>query len=176
MDFENQKLKDFLADLGSKKPTPGGGAASALTGSSGAALVEMVARLNDARTKKNSGTADLALGLRKKLQGLIRKDARAFEKVRTAYKTRDNKQAKWQSALKGAARSPLEICESCRAAAALARREAPRTSRWLESDRREALILLRAAFESARLNVEINLKGIDDKAFVRSCKRRLRWA
>ena len=175
MDFQNQKLKDFLKELGSKKGAPGGGAAAALAASAGAALVEMVARLNDARFKKTSGSAAQASLLRKRMQGMMQKDARAFKKIKAAYKTRVRQPHAWQRALKEGAETPFEICESSRKAAHLAEKEKSRTSDWLESDRLEALVLLRAAFESARLNVEINLREIKDTAFVNSMKGKLRW-
>lgn len=168
------KLDRFLADLGSEKGAPGGGAAAALTGSAAAALVEMTARLNDKRLKNSSGAASRAAVLRKSLRGLIEKDARAFKQIQKIYKIRKAKPAAWQNALKGGARPPLAICEACAAAADLARKEKNRTSLWLESDRREALILLSAAFRSAVLNVEVNLKHIEDRRFNEAARLKLR--
>ena len=168
------KLDAFLAELGSKKGAPGGGAAAALAAAAGAALVEMVARLNAARLKRASGTAGKAALLRGKLQRLIREDAKAFGRIQKAYKLRKKKPALWQSALKSGARPPLRIVEYCAAVAKLAQGERKRTNPWLESDRREALILLRAAAQSAWLNVEINLKSIDDKKFVQRVRKQRR--
>lgn len=158
-------LEKFLSELGSKKGAPGGGAAAALTAASGAALVEMVARLNDARLKRSSGIAAKAAALRKKSIGLMTLDAQAFQTIHRAYKTRKIKPALWQRALKAGAQPPLRICELSADAAALAQKERPRTSAWLESDRKEALVLLRAAFLGGVLNVEVNLKGIRDRAY-----------
>jgi formiminotetrahydrofolate cyclodeaminase len=158
-------LDRFLADLGSKKGAPGGGAAAALTGSIGAALVEMTARLNDARLKKSSGASTKAQTLRKSLRALMAADARAFARIQKIYKVRREKPGAWQKALKGGAKPPLAIARSCAAAANLARGEKSRTSAWLESDRAEALILLQAAFRAAELNVEVNLRLIEDKRF-----------
>jgi len=160
------KLSQFLAQLGSQNGAPGGGAAAALTGATGAALVEMTARLNDKRLRVSSGIAAQALRLRIKLHQLISKDAAAFQVISKAYSARKTEPAAWQRALKAGANPPLLICEACAAASKLAKSEKNRTSAWLESDRREALILLRAAFESAKLNADINLKDIRDRAFV----------
>lgn len=167
-------LPQFLSQLGSSKGAPGGGAAAALAGAAGAALVEMTARLNDKRLKSNSGSASKAAALRVKLHGLIAKDAAAFARVQKAYCFRKINQPLWQSAVKNAAQPPLLIAEACAAASALAKREKNRTSEWLESDRREALILLRAAFESAKLNADINLKEMKDRAFIRRAHKGLR--
>ncbi len=168
------KLDRFLADLGSQNGAPGGGAAAALVGATGAALVEMTARLNDKRLEHSSGNAARAAILRIQLTSLIHKDAIAFQKIKKNFPLRKKKPSLWQSALKNAAQPPLSICEKASVAAQLAKKEKGRTSDWLESDRRESLILLRAAFESAKLNVEINLKGINDRAFVKTAQRKIR--
>ena len=166
------KLSRFLAELGSRKGAPGGGAAAALVAATGAALVEMTARLNDKRLKHCSGNAAKAAELRVRLFGLIAKDTAAFQKIQKNYSERKKKPALWQDALKTGVQPPLSICENSAEAARLAKKEAPRTSAWLESDRREALILLRAAFDSAKLNVDINLKSIQNRTFVRAAQRK----
>ena len=166
-------LERFLAELGSKKGAPGGGAAAALVGASGAALVEMVARLNDVRMRRSSGNALRAARIRRSLQRSIAEDVRVFHKIQKLYRVRKARPAAWQRALKNGAAVPLGMAERCTAAAALASAEKARTSAWLESDRREALILLRAAYDSARLNVEINLKEIRDRAYNDRSKRKL---
>lgn len=168
------KLEQFLKDLGSKKGAPGGGAAAALTGASGSALVEMVARLNDVRTARLTKTAGRAEGLRQKLQRLIGEDARVFLVIRSLYKKRKENGPAWQQALKKGVAVPLKICEACVDSGELARAEKDRTSRWLESDRQEALILLRAAFDSANLNVEVNLKEMTDGLFCGQMRQRIK--
>ena len=169
-------LQRFLAELGSKKGAPGGGAAAALVGASGAALVEMVARLNDVRMRRSSGNALRAARIRRSLQRSITEDARAFHKIQKLYRVRKARPAAWQRALKNGAAVPLGMVERCTAAAALASAEKARTSAWLESDRREALILLRAAYDSARLNVQVNLNGIRDRAYRRRISKEVgRW-
>lgn len=161
-------------ELGSQKGAPGGGAAAALTGATAAALVEMTSRLNDKRLKRSSGNAARAAKLRVKLYGLIAKDAKAFRRIQEARRLRDQKPGLWQAALKNGVKTPLEIGEAAALASALAKKEKKRTGRWLESDRREALILLRAAFDGARLNAQINLRGIRDAAFNRRARGKLK--
>ena len=48
---ENQKIIDFLNELKSAAPAPGGGAVAALTGAQGAALIMMVANLTVGKKK-----------------------------------------------------------------------------------------------------------------------------
>lgn len=168
------KIGRFLSDLGSEKGAPGGGAAAALTGALGASLIEMVARLNDKRHKTSSGNFKKAAKLRVKLQQLVRRDAQAFQGIQKAYKSREERPGLWQASLKKGALIPLAICEACASAAELARNEKNRTSSWLESDRLEALVLLKAAFDSGVLNVEINLKHTDDSVFVRNSRDKIK--
>ena len=168
------KLFAFLADLGSSKGAPGGGAAAALTGAVGIALVEMVARLNDKRLQKSSGNAQKAEALRKKLQNLISEDARAFQRIQRAYPFRKKNPVAWQNTLKNGSQPPLKIAELVHQGSQLLRKEDGRTSPWLKSDLMESWILLRAAYGSALLNVEINLKGIDDKEFNKRARKKLK--
>ena len=158
-------LKVFLTQLGSQKGAPGGGAAAALTGATGYGLIEMVSRINDAKAKHPSGSASRAESARRALQGLIQKDADVFKNIQKAWKVRRSKKLLWQSALKKGVAIPLRTAEICAHAAGLFLKEYPRTSVWLSSDLKEARILLRAAFDAAELNVEINLKEISDKGF-----------
>ena len=167
------RLEQFLNDLGSKKGAPGGGAAAALVGASGAALVEMVARLNDARLGRSSGTAAKAARLRKKLQRLIVEDARAFARLARTYRSRKTKKVAWQNALKQGAQPPLRVCECCHDTSRLSKNERGRTSAWLRSDLDESAILLRASFEAASLNVNVNLRAITDRAYRNAIQKRV---
>lgn len=168
------KLEKFLLELGSSKGSPGGGAAAALTGALGAALVEMTSRLNDKRLKNSLGRAAQAALFRKKLYALIEKDQAAFRRIQKAHPGRKKDPVSWKGALRNGAAVPMAICQTCTQAAQLAKKERSRTSAWLESDRREALVLLRAAFDSAKLNVEINLKGLSNPTLKAQTKRKLR--
>jgi len=174
MNYKKCTLIKFLDELGSASPAPGGGSAAAVTATLGTALVEMTSRLNDKRLGRSSGTALKAAALRAKLQELVAKDAAAFENIRKIFKIKKEKPAAWQSALKAGAKVPLLICEHCVGAAGLAKREKARTGAWLESDRKEARVLLRAAFDAANLNVEINLKEISDSAFCSRTRREIK--
>jgi methenyltetrahydrofolate cyclohydrolase len=168
------KLAVFLADLGSSRGAPGGGAAAALVGAAGAALVEMTSRLNDKRLKNSSGSAAKASVLRARLFKLITEDASAFKKIQALWPKRKEKPSDWQAALKNGAAVPMRICQASWEGSRLADAEKSRTGRWLESDRKEARILFRAAFDSAKLNVEINLKEMTDASFKKRVRREMR--
>jgi len=167
----NRSLRGFLDELGSAAPAPGGGAAAALVASTGTALLEMVGRLNDARLRKKDPKADhkiakerimLFKANRLRFLKLIQIDAAAFKTVSAAYK-KGKEHPSFQPALKKGYSSPMEICELAVKMMAAGLLEKERTSKWLYSDLAEAGILLDAAYQSARYNVEINLKDLEDR-------------
>ncbi len=164
-------VHDFLNKLGSDSMSPGGGAAGGLAASLGMALLEMTARIN-AKRKPGKTPISKIENLRKKVEALIDKDAEAFEAIFKAYRE-DKKSAKFQKALKQGALVPFEIAQITLKGLELGCVEAGNTSRWLASDLMESAILLEAAYFSARLNVEINLKEIQDKKFIVTHRRKL---
>ena len=175
-DYRQSALSSFLNDLGSSSVSPGGGSAAALAAAIGTALIEMVAGINEKKKQEAGGPPKRrrvfdrrqeikkAQRLRKELTTLITKDTLVFKEISKYFKE-GKTSSRYQKALKIGASVPLKICQLAGEAAKLGVLEKNRTSRWLYSDLKEALILLQAAFLSARLNVEINLKDISDKPF-----------
>ncbi len=171
--FRRQALAHFLDLLGSKAVSPGGGSAAALTAAVGLALVEMVSAINC------SGTARLKT-LRRRMEVLMDEDAKYFLNLSALYKKKERGPA-LQKALKKCAQTPLLICEGVFEGVRLAQSERSRTGRWLRSDLIEASILLKAAFGSAKLNVEANLGFISDKKYVTGVRGKIltwekRWS
>ena len=84
-------LPDFLNDLASSAPTPGGGSAAALNGAIGVALMTMVANLTAGKkgyeefSDELSAVRDRLLPLRERFVSLIDEDAESFKKVMAAY-------------------------------------------------------------------------------------------
>jgi len=62
MNFEDQKISEFIEQVASNTPTPGGGAVGAITAAMATALVEMVASL----TIGKKGYEDYEAGMEKK--------------------------------------------------------------------------------------------------------------
>ncbi len=87
-----QTVAEFLEDVASAAPTPGGGSVSALAGALGAALATMVARLTIGKQKYAEHETRMrdaearAEALRRELFDLVREDARAYEGFRSASK------------------------------------------------------------------------------------------
>ncbi|HBO97265.1 MAG TPA: hypothetical protein DE315_07615 [Candidatus Omnitrophica bacterium] len=157
--FRNYSLSEYTRVLSLKVPAPGGGSAAAVTAALGAALLSMVAnyslgktssRANEQKIKASLKTSER---LRKRFLALVDLDARAYLNV---VKTRKAAPAKRNAARRKAREVPLEACKLCYKAVQLAPTLVRYGNKYLVSDVKVALELLLAAFNSAKLNVEIN--------------------
>jgi len=167
-------LGQFLEELSSAKPTPGGGAVAALAGSLAAALVAMVASLTTG--KRGAGVESTmrkvraeAQELRDRLAELIDQDVAAFNRVMAAYKLpQDDPAARRQEieeALQGACEIPREVAERCLRVLELSKIVAEDGNKNAVSDAGATAALAAAGLEVALLNIEINLQSIRDEAF-----------
>jgi len=175
-------LNDFLSELASDSPTPGGGSVAALAGALAAALTSMVANLTIGKKKYADVQDDVQAvlkkteGLRLELSELMQEDAAAFDKVMVAMKLpkeTDEEKAKradaLQAALVDAAMVPLAVMEKCVEVIALAKVAAEKGNKNAVSDAGVAALMGRAGAHAAKLNVMINLGWInaeEHKGFV----------
>lgn len=182
--YTTMAVSDALDAFASNDPVPGGGSASALAGALGASLLLMVAGMQKTRSGTPEETADLAEAaarlrpLRDRLAGLIDGDSDAYALVSEAFKrpkgSDDEKAARKaaiQAATKTATEVPLATMRACRDALRHAVTVARNGNRNATSDVGVALELLMAGVKGAGLNVDINLSGLTDTAFV----ERTRW-
>ena len=166
---------ELLERLGSSAPAPGGGAAAALAGALGAALVQMTANLTLGRPRfaqveaQAASIAERADQLRARLASLGDADAAAYAEVAAAYgrPRADDAQkaaraAAIQTALGGAARVPIETAQVCAAVLHLAEEAAPLLNPSVISDVIVGAQLAAAGLEAAAINVEINLASLTD--------------
>jgi formiminotetrahydrofolate cyclodeaminase len=172
-------FSELLRRLGSSDPTPGGGAAAALVGALGAALVEMTANLTIGRARF-AGVEDQAKSierhaaeLRQRLAELAEADAGAFERVGAAYRLPRADDAQKaarshaiQAALVTAADVPLETARVCARVIELAETAAPILNPSVISDVLVGTLLAQAALASAAINVEINQAAMADPVAV----------
>lgn len=172
-------LEEFLNDLASASPEPGGGSAAALSGALGASLVAMVCRLTIGRKnyedvsagcEKMVGRAD---ELRAELLRQINEDAEAYGKVMAAYQlpkeTEQEKAARTgaiQTALKGAVEVPLKVAQECDEILKMSEFVATKGNKNAASDGGAGALMASAGLRAALLNVEINLGLIQDEQFV----------
>lgn len=187
MKLSSLSVDAFVRELASDSPAPGGGSASALSGSLAAGLVAMVCRLTDGK-KGYEEYWPLAAQIRERADELaeslvraIDEDTEAFEGVMRAFRmkkdTEEEKSARKeaiQSATKKACDSPMAIGERCLAVLELAGRIAGKGNANAASDLGVASELALAGVEGAAMNVDINLGSIRDETFVREQERMVR--
>jgi len=172
----DKKVSNFLDELASNSPTPGGGSVAALAGALGAALISMVGNLTVGKKKYEDVEEDIKkiIGssekLRYELSQLIEEDVKVFNNFMATYKmpreTEDEKKMrteKIQEALIEAARVPLRVAYKCMEILSLSKEVAEKGSINTVSDAGVAALMAEAALESAILNVKINLKMIKDE-------------
>src|SRR5881392_509136 len=88
----NHSVKDFLAALAAKQPTPGGGSVAALAGALAASMGEMVVNYSVNKKGLESHVEELKSALtqfhnaRKLLLGLMAEDQTAYESLTAAKK------------------------------------------------------------------------------------------
>jgi methenyltetrahydrofolate cyclohydrolase len=180
------KVEDFLTNLASSQPAPGGGAAAALTGAMAAALTCMVARLTIGRERYSSNQRQMvdvrnrAEMLQSRLTALVDEDALAYHRVIEAYSLpknsgteRDRRAAKIQDALRYAAEVALEAAETCAELIELAATGAALGNRNAASDAAVAALLADAGLRGALLNVRTNVRHVRDHLFVAAVEARL---
>jgi len=175
----NKTFTELLAAFASPTPTPGGGSASALAGALGAALLAMVAGMPrtktgtpESRAALDAAQADLSR-LQQTLLELADRDAAAYDLVVGAFrlpKATDEERAARKAAIQQATRTATEVpLETVRAAVALARQAATVAAHGnpnAKSDVVVAMSLAGTAFAGGRANVDINLEGVSDAAWV----------
>lgn len=172
----DQTIGDFTCVLASKAPVPGGGGASAVAGSVGAALGAMVCELT--RGKKRYAeveprVCEIAeeLGrIRADLLELADEDARAFEPLSRAYglprgteEERARKAEVMEAALLSACEPPLKIMERVCDAIELVDEVSRIGSKIAISDAGAGATLLSSALRAASLNVFINTRSLADR-------------
>lgn len=177
--------REFAYELASKKPVPGGGGAAALAAGLGTALNSMVANFSIGKKKfidyKDKHEDLLKRGeiLREKLIDLIDKDAEFFEPLSKAYSmpsnTEEEKQIKeetLQKCLKIACSAPMDILEYTYEAILLHKEIEDISSKNIISDVGVGVQLLKAALNSAYLNVLININSISDEEYVAKAREK----
>jgi methenyltetrahydrofolate cyclohydrolase len=170
--MRDDTIAAFLDQLAARVPAPGGGATAALHAAQAAALLAMVARYSDGR-RYDAGLMNRVVteadALREDALALAEADAKAFGTVAGAYRLprateqeTSARSAAISSALAGAARPPADVVRAAFLLVRLAEDLLPAGNRNVITDVAAAAEAARAAAVTARLIIEINLKGITD--------------
>ncbi len=162
----------FLSELSSNAPVPGGGGASAAVGAFAAALGMMVTNLTIGKKKyadyeeEVKAVRDRLEGLRDQLIDLVDGDAVAFEPLSKAYsipKDDPERDTIMENALYEASVVPMSIMETVLAAVKELEILVAKGSKLAVSDVGVGILFAQAAIEGASLNVYINTKSMKDR-------------
>jgi formiminotetrahydrofolate cyclodeaminase len=177
--FADKTCNQFVNELASKSPVPGGGGVAALVGAIGVALSSMVCNLTTGKKRYAEYEDDIrdilkkAADLQQDLMKMIDDDAENFLPLSKAYgmpkDTEEEKKLKEETlekALKQACEVPVKIVKACYEAIKLHADLVDKGSRLAISDVGVGVQCLRAAIISGQLNVIININSIKDEEYV----------
>jgi len=178
--------RPFLDSVAEATATPGGGSVSAFAAALAAALGQMVAGLS--RKKKSlilnvDKLSEQLEELRKtadELAKAIDQDAASYDAVMAAFKLPQGnteeitrRDAAIQAATKNAAEVPLQVAEKAGKLKARLLQLETISSASMKSDLQVARLMAVAGAQGALANVEINLDGLKDAAYVESVRERV---
>ncbi len=174
------KITEFVNEVDSKSPAPGGGSVSALASSLGVALTRMVGHLSVGKKKFKALDENIQSefkeiiesfeSIKNELVMLIDKDTDAFNLIMAAFKlpkeTDEEKSLRSQKIEEGtleAIKVPFEVARLSLEAMKNLDYILKYGNKNTLSDLGVSCLLLKAGLEGAILNVKINLPGISDQ-------------
>lgn len=181
MSMLEKSCNQFLEELASKAPVPGGGGAAAYGGAIGMALSNMVGNLTVGK-KKYADVEDEVKDLIEKgskvieeLKVLVDKDAEVFEPLSKAYGLPKDtpeqakiKEETLENCSKEACSVPMEIMRKAYEGIKIHERMGQIGTMIAISDVGCGVVFLKAALISGSLNVIINLNSIKDQEYVKA--------
>jgi len=181
----SKTLQNYLDELSSNSPTPGGGNVAALCGALSSSLATMVCNLTIGK-KKYAEVENEMISLKEKLEiyqkkfiELGKKDNLAFDKVMNAFKlpkdTDEQKEIRnkeIENATIGAAEIPSEVMQTAKELLPLLKIIIEKGNRNSLSDVGVAAALVETASKGAYLNVIINCASLTNQIIAQEMKKR----
>lgn len=189
--LDKMLVNEFIDELASNSPAPGGGSVAALCGSLGAALTSMVFSLtvgkkaylalgDEERTSVDAGLVK-ANELKDEFLKLMNEDTEAFNKLMAAFKmpkeTEEEKAARSeviQTAYKAATNVPLEVARKAYDIYEIIEIAIDHGNKNAISDAGVAALLAQTTIEGAIMNVKINLGSIKDEEFTSAIREEIK--
>lgn len=178
--LQNLTLKDFIDELGSKSPAPGGGSIAALSASLASALASMVFNLtigkkeymeyDELLKEKINDSFKGANSCKEEFLELMERDTNAFLSLMEAFKmpktTEDEIRSRKEKIAEGnkeALEIPLQVAEKAYKLYDHIYIAVQYGNKNAVSDAGVAASLVETAIEGAILNVKINIMGLKDE-------------
>lgn len=171
-------IKNYLDQISSNSPTPGGGNVSAFCGALACCLGLMVCNLTIGKKKYaevENEMKEISINLESYKNDFLKladEDNKAFEQVMSAFRLpketeEENKtrSAKIEEATIQAAVIPSNVIEACRSLIPLIKTIASKGNQNSVSDAGVAATFLKTASEGAYLNVMINCSSLSNKTY-----------
>ena len=172
-------VKEFINETASDSPAPGGGSVAACVAALGISLGTMVANISahkremENRWEEFSGWAEKGQSLKVKLLALMDEDTQAFERVILAMKMpkatpaeAESRKAALESATKTAIEVPMAVMKTALDSMEVIGFSAKNGFAGSVTDAGTGAIMAFAAIQGAWLNVRINCKSMESKAWV----------
>ena len=183
--LQDMNLRIFANETAAESPAPGGGSIAAYVGALGASLGVMVANLSshkrgwDDRWEEFSAWAEKGQQIKDALLRLVDEDTQAFQAIMEAFQlpkgTDAEKAARKQAiqaATKQAIETPYRTMELAFSSFELLEQMVRTGNPNSISDGAVGALCARAAVHGAYLNVTINAKDLDDKAYTAELLRK----
>ncbi|HSH37085.1 cyclodeaminase/cyclohydrolase family protein [Schnuerera sp.] len=186
----DESIRNYIQNVASKEPTPGGGSVAALAGSLGSALTAMVGYLtigrkmyeeldNEAKKEMDNNFEELKKSI-EKLNYIVDEDTKAFDKVMEAFKLpketdeeKKNRSQAIQEGYKVALEVPLRCAEECFKVLELQKIFADYGNVNAITDVGVGALLAATGLEGALLNVKINLNSIKDQEYKNKMEQKI---
>ncbi|WP_461206441.1 cyclodeaminase/cyclohydrolase family protein [Clostridium sp. DL1XJH146] len=181
------EIHNYMDELYSANPIPGGGSAAALTATTAASLCGMVFSLTINKKAFSNLTPEIKNRFIKNNESLIKlkdeilifmdKDGEAFMSLmnafklpKTSYEELERRKEAIQKGYEEALQVPLELIEKIIRIYDYIFLAAEHGNKNVISDAGAACILLHSAIETSLLNIRINLNGIKDEVYLTKIK------
>lgn len=174
--MKESRIIDFVDKLGSKEPTPGGGAAAGVAASMGVGAIVMAMEFSNGKPLEED-EKDLLTNrinelneIKEIFKDIIDRDATDFEPLSNAYgmprETDEEKAARTEAIQEGlitASQPPLDLLNNAKKVFDIAEEVLPLIKKGIISDVGVGVQLLRSAILSSSLNVYINASSLKDE-------------
>lgn len=181
----NKTLQDYLTELSSNSPTPGGGNVAALSGALASSLGIMVCNLTIGK-KKYADVENEMISIKENLEKfqkqfieLGKQDNSAFEKVMNAFKLpketdveKEIRNQEIEKATIGAAEVPSMVMQIAKELLPLLKIIIDKGNKNSISDAGVAVSLIETASKGAYLNVLINCSSLNNQIIAQEIKKR----